>query len=111
MEVSFDFKGDPTGAHITNCKYLTKGGFPIEIETQISKLMTYIAKLYVISLLILVSISIGNPPIGYQSGHGAAPLTSSFSQGRWVPCSFIDCSFFGPSFFQKFVTHWTGSFK
>ena len=62
MEVSFDFKGDPTGAHITNCKYLTKGGFPIETETQISKLMTYIAKLYVISLLILVSISIGNPP-------------------------------------------------
>ena len=25
MEVSFDFKGDPTGAHITNCKYVTKG--------------------------------------------------------------------------------------
>ena len=48
----------------------SKGGFPIEIETKISRLITYsyfyvikIAKLYVISFLILVSISIGNPPI------------------------------------------------
>ena len=45
---------------------LTIGGFPIEIETQISKLSYFyfikIAKLYVISLLILVSILIGNPP-------------------------------------------------
>ena len=24
LEVSFDFKGDPTGAHITNCKYPKK---------------------------------------------------------------------------------------
>ena len=52
------------------------GGFPIEIETRISMLITYIlaifvhiieiAKLFVIILLILVSISIGNPPrVGY----------------------------------------------
>ena len=48
-----------------------KVGFPIEIETQISKLITYslaifyiikIDKLYIMRLLILVSISIGNPP-------------------------------------------------
>ena len=42
------------------------GRFPIEIEAQISKLsylyIMKIAKLYVISLLILVSILIGNPP-------------------------------------------------
>ena len=42
------------------------GGFPIEIETKISNLSyfhnTKIAKLYVISLRICVSISIGNPP-------------------------------------------------
>ena len=46
------------------------GGFPIKLKTQISKLITYslaifynikIATLYVISLLICVSISIGNP--------------------------------------------------
>ena len=45
---------------------LSIGGFPIEIETQISKLIAYfciikIAKLLLISLLILVSISIRNP--------------------------------------------------
>ena len=48
----------------------SKGGFPIEIETQISNLITCIyiiiyiikiAKLYVISLLILFSILIGSP--------------------------------------------------
>ena len=27
LEVSFDFKGDPTGAHITNCKYHKKEFF------------------------------------------------------------------------------------
>ena len=52
----------------------TIDGFPIEIETKISKLITYnlaifyninIAKLYLISLLICVSISIGNPPYVY----------------------------------------------
>ena len=48
------------------------------MKTQISKLIAYslaryllyiikIAKLYVISLLILVSISIGNPPIYLQT--------------------------------------------
>ena len=45
----------------------TWGGFPIEIESQISLLITYslvikIAKLYVISKLIWVTILIGNPP-------------------------------------------------
>ena len=49
------------------------GGFPIEIETKISKLISYfynikIALLYVISLFICVSISIGNPPLQGPSG-------------------------------------------
>ena len=44
-----------------------KGGFPIEIETQISKLSYFytikIAKLYEISKLISVSILSGNRPL------------------------------------------------
>ena len=28
LEVSFDFKGDPTGAHITNCKYSKQNQIP-----------------------------------------------------------------------------------
>ena len=55
-----------------------EGGFPIEIEIKISKLITNslaifiirtkISKLYVISLLIRVSISIGNPPYILHTG-------------------------------------------
>ena len=40
--------------------YYAIGGFPIEIETKIS------FAIYEISLLICVSISIGNPPYGEQ---------------------------------------------
>ena len=54
----------------------TQGGFPIEIETKISKLITYRLAIFVLNiknslarcnkqLLICVSISIGNPAYEY----------------------------------------------
>ena len=48
---------------------VTVGGFPIKIGTQISLLITYIAKLnveYLIHKLICDSISIGNPPLEFR---------------------------------------------
>ena len=39
------------------------GGFPIEIETQISKLITYSLANKLAYLCFYVSISIGNPPL------------------------------------------------
>ena len=40
-----------------------KGGFPIEIETKLACLFIFmLSYMYVISLLIWLSISIGNPP-------------------------------------------------
>ena len=62
--------------HSTSDPCTPLGGFPIEIETQISKLITYSFTIYFhykISLLILVSILIGNPPnVIYMSSIGVS---------------------------------------